>query len=263
MADTDHITIGSKSPWFKFFPSDWQGDELLAMCSIGARGLLVELLCLMHKATPYGYLLVNTKQPSDADLVRLARVSSLGEVRKLRTELVERGVLSIASDGTIYTRRMVRKARQSAIGKETGALGGNPKLTPPLTLVSDKPLTPPVKGPTNPYGDLQKLEARSQRKDLVRSPEVEEIAGSLMERYAEIFAKCRDGAAYYTSRPNMERDLENARELATGWPSLPRLLEMLEVFLMAKLGDKNIPGTPGQFLHMAPEMDALLRKNGR
>jgi hypothetical protein len=151
----------NRHPWFKFFPSDWQGDELLAMCSLGARGLLVGFLCLMHRAIPYGYLLVNGKQPTDAELARMVRASSLGELKRLRDELIERGVLSRAPDGAIFSRRMVRTAAQSAIGRETGRRGGNPQLKRhPLTdTVNPPPLTQPLTGGDN----TQRLEAIFQK----------------------------------------------------------------------------------------------------
>jgi len=50
-----------KQPWLKFFPSDWRADPALRMCSLAARGLWIEMLCLMHEARPHGSLLVNGK----------------------------------------------------------------------------------------------------------------------------------------------------------------------------------------------------------
>jgi hypothetical protein len=52
-------------PWMKFYPADWRADPMLRVCSIGARGLWIELLALMHESERYGHLLVNGKQPTD------------------------------------------------------------------------------------------------------------------------------------------------------------------------------------------------------
>jgi hypothetical protein len=136
-------------PWLKFYPTDWQADERLGLCSLAARGLLAELMCVMHRAEPYGHLLVNGKQPSDPMLARLVRASSRGELRRLRAELIDNGVLSVLDDGTIYSRRMVRDAARSRVGQQTGRMGGNPAL---------KALTPPLSGGDN----TQMPEARSQ-----------------------------------------------------------------------------------------------------
>jgi hypothetical protein len=43
----------------KFYPSDWRSDPMLRLCSLAARGLWMEMMCLMHEAEPYGSLLVN------------------------------------------------------------------------------------------------------------------------------------------------------------------------------------------------------------
>jgi hypothetical protein len=145
-------------PWFKFFPADWQGDELLGTCSLGARGLLAELLCIMHRATPCGHLLINQIKPSDSELARVSR-ATVAEVRRFLRELLTRGVLSQTSDGTIFSRRMVRNAKASAVGRETGRRGGNPQLKPITATVNGSLLTEPLTGRDN----TQKLEARSQK----------------------------------------------------------------------------------------------------
>jgi hypothetical protein len=264
MADSDSNTATQRHSWFKFFPSDWKGDELLAMCSLGARGLLVELLCLMHRATPYGYLLVNGKPPSDAELVRLVRASSLTELRRLKTELLERGVLSVEGR-KVYSRRMVRKGRQSQIGRDTGKRGGNPALT----VSEQQPLTVAVNGRPNPpvliTDNTQRLEARNQTPispSVLTDDTIAERAGAFLERYPAIFARVRSGAPY---RVKEARDFPTACDLVSTY-SDDRLDAMLEVFLLMDQRDcrgMNRPGTPNQFAHYAPECDHLLRKNGR
>ena len=250
-----------KRPWLKFYPQDWRGDERLGMCSMAARGCLAEFMCLMHTADPSGYLLVNGTAPTDKELARLVRAAGVTELRHLRDELVERGVLSKTADGVLYSRKMVRAALRSRVAHETGRQGGNPALT-------GKPLTPPLR-----VGDkLQIPEARNQNPlppegELVResSPQSEEaLSSEFLQRYPEIYASCRSGAVYRTSHANFERDYEYAKALARGWPDLRRLTAMLEVFLKRNdFNAKNIPGTPGQFLHMAPDCDRLLREYGR
>jgi hypothetical protein len=114
-----------RQPWFKFFPADWQGDECLASCSLPARGLLIELVCVMHRATPYGYLLISGRQPSHQELARVVRAAGGAEVRKLLNELLERAVLSKTADGIVYSRRLVRYAQRSAANSENGTKGAN------------------------------------------------------------------------------------------------------------------------------------------
>ena len=60
-----------KQPWLKFFPSDWWADPALRMCSLAARGLWIEMLCLMHEARPHGSLLVSGRPVTAAQLANL------------------------------------------------------------------------------------------------------------------------------------------------------------------------------------------------
>jgi hypothetical protein len=116
-----------KRPWLKFYPQDWRGDEKLRVCSIGARGLWVEMMCVMHSAEPYGHLLVNGKPVSAQQIAALAGISAT-ECAKLLAELQAAGVPSRTDDGVIYSRRMVRDKAKADRDKANGKGGGNPKL---------------------------------------------------------------------------------------------------------------------------------------
>jgi hypothetical protein len=137
-------------PWLKFYPSDWRADPALRMCSIAARGLWMEMLCVMHEAEPRGSLLVNGKPLSQRQLAGLAGIA-LDEASTLISELEEAGVFSRDDDGTIYSRRIRRDEEKAAEDKANGGKGGNPGLkrgVNPLDKGGDK---------------AQKPEARSQR----------------------------------------------------------------------------------------------------
>jgi|SRR5208283_1793748 len=113
-----------KRPAFMFYPADWLNDPALKLCSIGARGLWHELLCIMHGLTPYGHLSV-----SDRNAARLATVSQK-EYARYTKELEENGVLSRTSDGVIFSRRMVKDEQIREVRAKAGYLGGNPLLKP-------------------------------------------------------------------------------------------------------------------------------------
>lgn len=90
---------------------------------------------------------------------------------------------------------------------------------------------------------------------------LEARAGAFIERYPRIYADVRHGAHYHV---RAARDFQTFLELVRGWPDDARLDAMFEVFLRLNgKGVLNQPGSPGQFLHHAPECDALLRANGR
>lgn len=103
-------------PWMKFYPVDWQADELLGMCSLAARGLWIEMIGVMHKADPYGHLVVNGRPPTDTQLAALARCPP-DQIPSLLEELENAGVFSRTRTRVIYSRRMTRDERRSKDGR--------------------------------------------------------------------------------------------------------------------------------------------------
>jgi hypothetical protein len=111
----------------KFYPADWRSDAMLRLCSIGARGLWAEMMCIMHDAERYGSLLVNGRRIDKKQLAGLAGISEK-ECIALLLELEGNGVFSRDQDGTIYSRRMRRDFEKAIKDKENGRGGGNPRL---------------------------------------------------------------------------------------------------------------------------------------
>lgn len=116
-----------KRPAFQFYPADWRKDADLQSCSIGARGLWVEMLCVMHECTPYGHLCVNGKPMTEGQLARLVG-EPVKPTLKWLAELEAAAVFSRDDQGRIYSRRMVKDERLRNIRAEAGAMGGNPAL---------------------------------------------------------------------------------------------------------------------------------------
>lgn len=119
----------SKRPAFQFYPSDWRTDPGLRLCSIPARGLWIEMLCLMHEGEPYGHL---TRQGNPLTSVALARLcgEAVGDIEQWLAELRDNGVYSLSDAGAIVSRRMVRdeqirstRAAGGELGKEHGQKG--------------------------------------------------------------------------------------------------------------------------------------------
>lgn len=109
-----------KRPAFQFYPADWRKDLALRTCSIGARGLWVELMATMHEGTPYGHLALDGEPLSDEEAASLAGIA-VKEYTRLLAELERRKVFSRNEAGVIYSRRMVRD--EDARNKR--ALGGD------------------------------------------------------------------------------------------------------------------------------------------
>lgn len=154
----------AKNHWFKFYPSDWRSDPALRICSLAARGLWAECMCLMHEAKPYGHLLVNGRPVTDTQLAALIGIP-VDQLTALLGELENAGVFSKRGDGVIYSRRMTRDSRRAAINKKNGKSGGNPRLVNPPDNPSDKPSL--------------HLEARSQKLDINPKRDSSDLVGSL------------------------------------------------------------------------------------
>ena len=116
-----------KRPSFQFYPGDWLRDTALRTCSVGARGLWIDMICLMHDGTPYGYLKVNHKVILPPNLSRMVG-ATLQEIEGWVAELEEAGVFDRDEDGAIFSRRMVRDETIRQARASGGKLGGNPAL---------------------------------------------------------------------------------------------------------------------------------------
>jgi hypothetical protein len=153
----------ARKPWLKFWPADWAGDRKLHGCSLAARGLWIELCCLMHEARPYGHL-VHAGKPMPVDRIARQAACSVEEVELLLAELDEAGVISRNEQGVIFSRRMVRDEEMSVRGREDraraiskggvegtlqGSLEGSLQGPPPRV-----PSRGPSKGPFNPREPL-------------------------------------------------------------------------------------------------------------
>lgn len=123
-----------KRPSFQFYPGDWLNDAALRMCSVGARGLWIEMICLMHQGSTYGYLKVNGKVILPVNLARMVG-ATFAEVDGWLDELHGAGVFSIGDDGAIFSRRMIRDEEIRQARAAGGVKGGNPAL-----IVKDKGL---------------------------------------------------------------------------------------------------------------------------
>lgn len=97
-----------KLPGFIFYPGDWMKDPELRSVSSEARGLWIDMLCLMFEAQPRGYLKLRCDIPVTHE--RLARMTGNLEAKVSQwiDELGEAGVFSKDENGTIFCRKMVR-----------------------------------------------------------------------------------------------------------------------------------------------------------
>lgn len=116
-----------KQPSFQFYPGDWMRSSDLRSCSVGARGLWMDMICLMHEGSPYGYLKVGSMVILPANLARMVG-ATLPEVEGWLDELHKAGVYSMDENGCIFSRRMIRDEEIRKRRASGGKLGGNPNL---------------------------------------------------------------------------------------------------------------------------------------
>jgi hypothetical protein len=114
----------AKLPFIKFFPRDWMGDDRLRLCSVAARGLWIDLLCLMHSAPRRGYLQTATGSPLPLEQIARMAGCSTDEATRLISELKDAGVCDCSEHGMIYSRRMVREEGKREKCSEAGRKGG-------------------------------------------------------------------------------------------------------------------------------------------
>jgi hypothetical protein len=114
--------------WIQFYPRDWISDMDLRRCSLAARGLWMEMICLMTQGRDFGRLVDGAGvKPTVKQLAEDARITEQ-ECETLLAELRSRSVFSEDADGVIYSRRMVREFEVRQRNAANGAKGGNPSL---------------------------------------------------------------------------------------------------------------------------------------
>lgn len=92
-----------KRPAFQFYPGDWQRNANLRRCSPAARGVWVDVMCLMHDSDEYGVLRWPLKE------IAQACGASMAHVRELVDKSVLKGSDKAAIEAYVYVPRSGRK----------------------------------------------------------------------------------------------------------------------------------------------------------
>jgi len=170
------MSNGNGHSWSKFSWRDWRGDPALHPCSLAARGFWMEVLCMMHEGCPVGHLTIGGKPATIRQMAANAGCSDKEATRYL-AELEEAGVFSRTPDGTIYSRRMVKDAVASEVGRENAAKrwnGGKPTDPPngvPNAKANGEATGHPI-GQAFRDPNAKNLESKKEDKEPPRSPPV-------------------------------------------------------------------------------------------
>ena len=163
-------------PSMQFYPADWMTDPAVRLCSVAARGLWIDLLCLMFRSPSRGKLTkANGSKYEARDIAKLVGESE-ANVKQMLDELVDNAACSVDDDGTVYNRRMVRdteaRAKLSEVRAEAGRRGGRsrPQAKGKANKASKAQAKPQAKqaasSSTSTSTSLEALDARAHEGNL-------------------------------------------------------------------------------------------------
>ncbi len=169
-----------KRPSFQFYPSDWLGDTALKACSYDAKGLWMDLLCLMHEGNPYGTLTLPNGKPIDQKMLKKMLnfdQKMAKKFPKLIQELIENGVMKQLEMGVFYSSRMTkdeaereswreRQAKARGVKTENNHESVTPTSRRSSSSSSSSKLIPPTpKGAVSRFDDFWKAYPKKTAKE--------------------------------------------------------------------------------------------------
>lgn len=111
----------------KLYTRDWLDSKELRRCSVNARAVLIDLMCLASEGEPCGYL-ADKVGPLTEQYMASRCVLSPAKFRHAVTELIEHGRLKRSESGALWIERMVTEEAIRVKRAAGGGLGGNPNL---------------------------------------------------------------------------------------------------------------------------------------
>ena len=103
--------MARKLPSFQFYPGDWMKDPNLRRCSPAARGVWIDMLCLMFECDERG-VLASGGEPWTREEIACAVGGAQDVALSCIDELVRKGVARCREDGALYSARLVRDEQQ-------------------------------------------------------------------------------------------------------------------------------------------------------
>lgn len=104
-------------PAQQWYWDDWFSAFDVRLCSVGARGVWIDMLGIMYKAEIRGTLTINGRQTDSKTLAKIVG-DTIANINKYLKELEDKDVFSRLEDNTIICRRMFRESgRKDQISK--------------------------------------------------------------------------------------------------------------------------------------------------
>ena len=250
-----------KSPAFQFYPKDFLSDEKQIRMSSAAVGIYVRLLC---------HCWIEQSLPSDERALAQLSGAPLRELRAAWPSIAP--CFEMNASGRLENPRLVREresqdrfhVKQSRRAKKRWG-GGVPAKVPESFAktkeVDANALHCSSSSSSSSSASAEQIQrARAAPAHIFVSEEISEKAGKFLTKYQAIYAEERNGA-HFPLKPVLH--FQTACELVHGWPDLARLELMFRTFCKLPASEKMAwPGTPAQFKHLAPAIDARLRQAG-
>jgi len=117
----------SKKESFAFYPEDWMSDSRLRLCSAGAKGLWIDILCLMYLSSERGYLVIEDTI-LDEQMLQKTLGYDAKEFDNYFTELKRYNIIKKDDKNRYFCKTMVNAQQLSEKRSISGKLGGNPNL---------------------------------------------------------------------------------------------------------------------------------------
>jgi len=104
-------------PAQQWYWDDWFSAFDVRLCSVGARGVWIDMLGIMYKAEIRGTLTINGRQINSKTLAKIVG-DTMANINKYLKELEDQDVFSRLEDNTVICRRMFRESgRKDQISK--------------------------------------------------------------------------------------------------------------------------------------------------
>lgn len=97
----------AKLPAFQFYPGDWMKDPNLRRSSLAARGLWIDMLCLMFECEERGVLISGGRPWTQEEVAAAIGGDTNANLEVLR-ELIRMGVARMDNRGAMFSPRLVR-----------------------------------------------------------------------------------------------------------------------------------------------------------
>jgi hypothetical protein len=176
-----------KLPAFQFYPGDWMKDPALRRCSHGARGVLVDVICLAFECEERGVLITAEKPWTDEEVAGAIGGNADVTLSHLR-ELLDKGVLKRRKDGSIYSARMVRDEENRQKTRERVQNHRNKEVKRDCNGDVTSDVTP-LKHPSSPSSSPSGNNISTERPSGIPANESEAISWASMENVPADFAK--------------------------------------------------------------------------